>query len=758
MYGVRKVGRYELLELLGRGGMADVYLAHVSGIADFKRLFAVKMIRTDLPEWERYGQFFIDEARITVQLRHPNIVQVFDLGMSEFGPYLGMEYVDGPDLRQLIGWSLEMRKGVPFNLAVFIARELLQALSYAHSAEGDDGDPLGIVHRDISPSNVLLSTSGEVKLSDFGVAMATIATQAQNPGAVVGKARYFAPEVARREPATALSDMFSLSAVLFDMFTGKPLVEGSHYTEIVANLEVFDIEQRLESVYSLPADLEKIFQHALAADPADRYPSARAMLDHLDDFIYDEGIRVNRAHLSDYLKGLEEFIVTSESASFSSLEAPGPAELSSVWSVDRSANGSRDASLSLSEFSKPSKKSRGQKRQGRVAEPPSTLAPGHRAYGRRASGTGSEASGPVHEVSSPAKPTRGRQTPATGQPAPEPGTAGRPSSSDGGWDQGAVLALPDAKMVKLCDPHRGPIVLTEANFDDRLVSDPPEPDALVAFDESELRPFHEWARMGNPRTTVHGRSQVHGATPLSIGATLLRMVSPSSRGSVVQLFDGRQAIGLIVDGDTLHGAWTEELGTDLLLHLADADVISHSQCQVLSQLAAGNAAAIPDLAARHGILSTTRMYHEARQALHNQLERMLLWPTWRLNRLVIEAEGWGPEKAGINFRSALERAARNVFSLDWFLGLLPDMLDATIRPRHRSISDDLDNLLGKGTLRVRRQLPPGCRVRDAVSKPSGEPDEVRSRNLYELVVTGLVELAQAAPARDFRRSTGAHDG
>jgi serine/threonine protein kinase len=97
----KQVGRYELIEFLGRGGMADVYLARVLGLADFKRLFAVKMIRSDLPEWTKFGQFFIDEARITVHLQHPNIVQMFDLGRCDTGPYLGMEYVDGPDLRQI---------------------------------------------------------------------------------------------------------------------------------------------------------------------------------------------------------------------------------------------------------------------------------------------------------------------------------------------------------------------------------------------------------------------------------------------------------------------------------------------------------------------------------------------------------------------------------------------------------------------------------------------------------------------------------
>ena len=724
--------------------MADVYLAHVSGIADFRRLFAVKMIRTDLPEWERYGQFFIDEARITVRLSHPNIVQVFDLGMSEYGPFLGMEYVDGPDLRQLIGWAMEMRKGVPFNLAVFIARELLQALAYAHGATGDDGVPLGIVHRDISPSNVLLSTSGEVKLSDFGVAMATIATQAQSPGAVVGKARYFAPEVARRQPATGRSDQFSLGAVLFDLFTGKSLVEGKQYTEIVASLENFDIEQRLESVYSLPTELESFFRRALATDPADRFESVRTMLDHLDDFMYDQGIRVNRAQLADFLKTLEEYIVTNEDASKSNTAPSAPRELSSIWTADRSEIS--DASLAAGPtVTGPNGQGGAARLAALDATParPSTL-PGERPPRPRNRGP-AEAD---HEISLPSALTTRSERPKDKDPEP-------PVPS---WDQGAVLALPDARQIKLCDPHDGPIVLSEDAFDERLADDSPDPDSLLAFDGGELRPFHEWARMGNPRTTIHGRSQVLGASPLTVGPTLLKMAAASSRGAVLQLFDGRQAIGLILSGDNLHGVWTESLGINLLVHLAERDVISRSQCQVLQQLSQGDSDAIPDLAARHGILSPIRLYSEAREVLQAQLERVLVWPTWRINRLVTEAEGWGPERAGIVMRTAIERAARNVFSLDWFLGLLPDMLDATIRPRHRSIGDQLDVLLGKGTLRVERELPPGSRIRDAVAKPDGSVDEDRTRNLFELVVTGAVELAQASAIRDFRKTTVRRDG
>ncbi len=730
MHGIRKVGRYELLELLGRGGMADVYLATVSGIADFKRLFAVKMIRTDLPEWERYGQFFIDEAKITVALRHPNVVQVFDLGMSDYGPYLGMEYVDGPDLRQLIGWSVEMRRGVPFNLAVFIARELLAGLASAHDARDDDGRELGIVHRDISPSNVLLSTTGEVKLSDFGVAMATIASQAQGPGAVVGKARYFAPEVARREPATPRSDLFSLGAVLFDLFTGNPLIEGKHYTEIVANLEVFDIDQRLDRIYSIPTPLEDFFRQALATDPAHRFGSARTMLDHLEDFIYEEGVRVSRSNLAEYLQQLEEYIVASDSVSGSrsGISEVSEREMSSVWTQERT-DGSTASLVSMAPLMRGSSTLTGESHPDQLRAVSREM---DITVGRSVKGAETLPAMDVVEPPEPPKPS-----PPVAPPTPTPPPS-RPASE---FDAGDVLALPDADRVRYFHHGLGPRTMVEEDFDDLLEDAPPHPDELVAFDHGELRPFHEWARMGNPRTAVHARSAIATAGPLTVGSLLMRTLGGQRGDGVLQLFDGRQAIGLVHAGDRVHAVWTDKHPVDLLTQLSARGTLSPTQHQVLKQMARSEGLSVVEVAARQGILSTVRMYHEARQAIEEQLERVLVWPNWRVNHIAEVADGWGAERAGVDLKPALERAARRVFSMDWFEGLMPGMLQGSIRPRKRLGPDDLDKLLGKGKLRVKRDLPPGSKIGVALTGPNGEVDPDRACNLYEMVVTGLVELS-----------------
>ena len=250
--------------------------------------------------------------------------------------------------------------------------------------------------------------------------------------------------------------------------------------------------------------------------------------------------------------------------------------------------------------------------------------------------------------------------------------------------------------------------------------------------------------MGNPGTSVHPTSMVTHTTPLTVGSALNRILTPTGGDAVIQLFDGRQAIGFIAQNDHIHGVWTEKLGAEVLAHLADRDVVSRSQMQVLTNLAGGDPARIPDIAVQHGILSSVRLYHEARQSIAEQIERALTWPTWRMNRIPVKGAGWGTDRAGVSLDGALARAARSVFSLKWFVGLMPDLPQASVRARKRDVADQLDRMLGKGTLRVERDLPSGSKVRDACMAPSGKLDEDRTRNLYEMIVLGQVELSVSA--------------
>ncbi len=742
---LKQVGRYELIEFLGRGGMADVYLARVVGLADFKRLFAVKMIRSDLPEWSRFGKFFIDEARITVHLQHPNITQVFDLGMCDTGPYLGMEYVDGPDLRQVIARSMEMRGGVPFNLATFVAREVLQGLAYAHEARMPDGSPMNIAHRDISPSNILLTTNGSVKLSDFGVAAASIATQAQEEGAIVGKAHYFAPEVARGEGASPQSDLFSLGVVLFDLFLGQPLVQKEQYTDVLEEIQAFDIDDRLASIYSLPTEFEEFFRRALANDLHDRFADARTMLDHLEDYIFSAGVRVSAADMSRYLADLEdyalrdvppfgEYVTAASYATGGSWGSDSPrVEIEETGEVPRTA--------------------------GAPAEDPTEAGDGR----------------DVTMLSTHDRERVRRDAPLPGiadlspdvleerpqPPAPAPGPTAPPASSAPSApriDAASVLVLPEAQVVTLFEPAGGPKELGEGEFDDLLEGEGLPPDTLLSFDGGEVRPFHEWVRMGNSQSALRAQSLVEAVDPLRIGPALIRLATRTGGTYALQLFDGRQVIGLLVEDGWIEGTWTLDVRAEPLAHLSRRGAVSRAQYEVVRRLSEGDPEELLRLALEHEILGEAGLWRGAREVIRDQVRRALVWPFWRVNRIACPGAGWGRGNAGVEIREAMLDAVEPIFTLDWFLGLMPDMEDATIRFRQRQLSGELDRLLGKGQLRVARDLTPGSRVADAIVAPSGKLDPQRAQNLYELLLTGVVELGTTATRRSAKAGMGAGDG
>ncbi len=723
----KQVGRYELIEFLGRGGMADVYLARVVGLADFKRLFAVKMIRSDLPEWSKFGNFFIDEARITVHLQHPNIVQVFDLGMCDTGPYLGMEYVDGPDLRQVIARSMEMRGGVPFNLAIYVAREVLQGLAYAHEAATPDGAPMNIAHRDISPSNILLTTTGAVKLSDFGVAAASIATQAQEEGAIVGKAHYFAPEVARGEGANQQSDLFSLGVVLFDLFLGRPLVQADVYTDIVEELKGLDIEERISEIYSLPTEFEEFFRRALANDLDDRFPDARSMLDHLEDYMYSTGVRVTAADMARYLADLEDYALR-DVPPFDEYVTAASYSTGVSWRSQSSGSGSGASFATAGD-------SATEATDGKDA----TVVSAHdKARVRRS-----------QSMPGLADLTPEEDGPALPGPSPIPNAPPRRKARE--IDAGSVLVLPEAQRVTLFQPGLGPLEIDEDEFDRRLEDERPAPDTLLSFDGGEIRPFHEWVRMGNPRAGIRAEWSPEAVDPLKIGPALIRLASRTGGTCTIQLFDGRQVIGLIVEDGWFEGVWTEDLNAEPLSHLMRRGAVSKAQYEVVRQLAEGDHAELMRLALQHEIIGEASLWKGAREIIRDHVRRALGWPFWRVNRIPCPGGGWGRGDAGVEARETLLDVGSEVFNLDWFLGLAPDMERATIRFRQRQQSGELDRLLGKGQLRVARDLKPGTPLSEAIVAPSGEPDSERARNLYDLLLTGVVELGpptarRAAPA------------
>jgi len=219
----RQFGPYRLVRQVAVGGMAEIHLAKTKGIAGFEKYVAIKMIHPNFAEDDQFIQMLVDEAKITVHLTHGNIAQTFDLGRVGETYYITMEFVDGSDLYKILRRGSEQDLEMPLDVCAFIAKEVASALDYAHRKRDHTGRSLGIVHRDVSPQNVLVSYAGEVKLVDFGIAKATMKVRQTAAGVIKGKYYYMSPEQAWGDPIDSRSDIFSAGIVLYEMITGQML-------------------------------------------------------------------------------------------------------------------------------------------------------------------------------------------------------------------------------------------------------------------------------------------------------------------------------------------------------------------------------------------------------------------------------------------------------------------------------------------------------------------------------------------------------
>src|SRR5688572_29826451 len=223
-----RLGKYELIQRLAVGGMAELYLARCTGIEGFEKLVAVKRI---LPQYacnEEFVSMFLDEARLAATLQHANIAQVYDIGQTEHGLFFTMEFVRGADARELLKSAMRSGDDIPLDRALTIISGAAAGLHAAHEKRGVDGEPLGIVHRDVSPANVLVSFDGCVKVIDFGVAKATRQQSQTRVGTLKGKIAYMAPEQCLGEPVDRRCDVFALGIVLYELTCGQWLFEGEN--------------------------------------------------------------------------------------------------------------------------------------------------------------------------------------------------------------------------------------------------------------------------------------------------------------------------------------------------------------------------------------------------------------------------------------------------------------------------------------------------------------------------------------------------
>ncbi|MBX3162582.1 MAG: serine/threonine protein kinase [Deltaproteobacteria bacterium] len=268
-------GKYQLLSIAGEGGMATVYKAVVRGAAGFQRTVAVKHIKPEYRALKNYIDMFIEEARVGSELAHPNIVQVHDFCSDAGSYYLVMEWVEGIDLGALIKVYSGQGRVVPWGLTTAIGVGLLRGLGAAHERIAPDGTPAPVIHRDVSPHNVLLGVNGVVKLSDFGLARARDrAGSLTAPGTVKGKLSYLAPEVTFGKPNTVQSDLFGVGSVLWEALSGERLFDGKTDIEIFKKIRACQVPPIMRRRPDVPQQLANVLDIALAADPNNRYGSA----------------------------------------------------------------------------------------------------------------------------------------------------------------------------------------------------------------------------------------------------------------------------------------------------------------------------------------------------------------------------------------------------------------------------------------------------------------------------------------------------
>lgn len=281
--------RYRVIDKIAAGGMAEVFRAESAGIEGFKKRVAIKRVLPHLSQKRQFISMFLDEARLCAQLTHSNVVQTFDIGIGDDTYFIVMEYVDGADLKAVIERFRSVDSPVPLEPAVYMALKMCEGLAYAHSLTDSHGKSFGIVHRDVSPPNVLITRYGEVKITDFGLAKANNQLEQSEPGIIKGKFSYLAPEAAMGEEVDARVDIFAVGIILWEMLAGRKLFAGSSDYQTVKLVQRAEIPPLRELNERVPAALEKVILKALARDRDQRYARASDLGKDLNQFLFKSG-------------------------------------------------------------------------------------------------------------------------------------------------------------------------------------------------------------------------------------------------------------------------------------------------------------------------------------------------------------------------------------------------------------------------------------------------------------------------------------
>jgi eukaryotic-like serine/threonine-protein kinase len=289
-----RLGRYELIRGLAVGGMAEIHLARAGGLEGFSKLVVVKRILPQLALDDELVRLFLAEARLAATLHHPNIVEVFDVGVEDGSHFMAMEYVRGENLAQVIAAAAKSGCGLPLSGALAVIAGVAEGLHHAH-------EQLGIVHRDVSPSNVLLTYDGRVKVCDFGIAKVA-ARHAHTTGAPRGKLAYMSPEQVRGEPVDRRSDLFAIGIMLYELTTGRRLFRGASDHEVATKICDHDVPAPSSVRPGYPPALERIVLRALRRDPSERHATAQELQIEIEELARTEQLVLSPVSLARYLR------------------------------------------------------------------------------------------------------------------------------------------------------------------------------------------------------------------------------------------------------------------------------------------------------------------------------------------------------------------------------------------------------------------------------------------------------------------------
>ncbi|MFW2388194.1 MAG: protein kinase domain-containing protein [Polyangiales bacterium] len=298
----RTISRYRVLDRIAEGGMGEVYRAKMETLGGAEKVVALKVVRSDLAKNDEFASLFIDEARLAMGLSHANIVQSFDAGRIDDQLFLAMEYVAGVHLGDLLqACERRFQQPIPHRHLIYIAVESLKGLDYAHRRVDSNDQSLGVVHRDVSPGNILISWEGEVKVADFGIAKSALRSRETTGERVKGKLPYIAPEQLRQSGVDRRTDIYSLGAVMYEALTDRWLVDANDAEEAIPDILRGRFPRPREINPEIPEAVEEIVLRALCTDASARYPSAAAMRQELERYALSDGYLLSSTDLADFL-------------------------------------------------------------------------------------------------------------------------------------------------------------------------------------------------------------------------------------------------------------------------------------------------------------------------------------------------------------------------------------------------------------------------------------------------------------------------